>query len=241
MGPDNGQQMLKVVGWVAKTVIRLIAKIILRTEISGLERVPQKGPVLVVMNHISFVDPFLLYVTLPRPLIGLGKVELWDHFISRIIARAWGTIPLHRGEMDLNAIKSAVQVLRSGGMLGIAPEGTRSHHGRLLRGKSGVALVASKVPETELVPVAVYGQEMLLRNLRRLRRTRVTVVVGRPFHLRPITERMTHEVRQAISDEIMLRIAGLLPPAYQGLYSGRSVEDHYTVCCHDQPTMGVSA
>jgi 1-acyl-sn-glycerol-3-phosphate acyltransferase len=183
----------------------------------------------------------LLYVTLPRPLIGLCKAELWDHLISRIIARAWAMIPLHRGEADPNAIKSAVQVLRGGGMLGVAPEGTRSHHGRLLRAKPGVALVASKVPEAVLVPVAVYGQEKLVPNLKRLRRTRVSVVVGAPFCLRPVMDRITHEARQAISDEMMLRVASLLPPVYRGVYAGRSIEERYTTLCQDQDVMGVGA
>ena len=232
---------MKVVGWIAKQVIRLIAKVILRTDIEGMAHIPRAGPVLVVLNHISFVDPFLLYVTLPRPLIGLGKAELWDHLITRIIARAWGTIPLHRGEMDLNAMRSAVQVLRDGGMLGIAPEGTRSHHGRTQQARPGVALVATKVPGAVLVPVAVYGQERLLPNLKHMRRTSVNMVIGEPFCLRPIAERITHEVRQAISDEIMLRVAVLLPPAYQGVYAGRSVEDRYTTLCPGESRTGSGA
>lgn len=232
---------MRVIGWTAKCVIRFIAKVILRTEISGMENLPREGPVLVVINHISFVDPFLLYVTLPRPLIGLGKAELWDHLISRTIARAWGTIPLHRGEMDLNAMKSAVQVLRNGGMLGIAPEGTRSHHGRMQRARPGVVLVATKVPEAVLVPVAIYGQEKLLPNLKRMRRTPVSLVVGTPFCLRPIRERITHEVRQDISDEIMLHIASLLPVVYQGVYAGRPQEAHYTTPCQDGHGRGASS
>lgn len=232
---------MKVIGWIAKQVIRFIAKVILRTEIRGMANLPRKGPVLVVINHISFVDPFLLYVTLPRPLIGLGKVELWDHFISRIIAQAWGTIPLHRGEMDLNAMKSAVQVLRDGGMLGIAPEGTRSHHGRTQQARPGVVLVATKVPEAVLVPVAVYGQEKLLSNLKRLRRTPVSIVVGAPFCVRPISERVTHETRQAISDEIMLHVTRLLPPAYLGFYAGKSLEEHYTMPCQSGNGAGVAS
>ncbi|OQB28693.1 MAG: 2-acyl-glycerophospho-ethanolamine acyltransferase [Chloroflexi bacterium ADurb.Bin180] len=230
--------LLRIVGWTAKQVIKLIGKVILRTDISGVERVPRKGPVLVVINHISFVDPFLLYITLPRPISALGKVELWDHLITRLIAEAWGTIPLHRGEMDLNAIKLAVGVLRDGGALGVAPEGTRSHHGRLLRARPGVALVLSKVPQTVVVPIAVYGQEKLLPNLKRLRRTKVTMVVGTPFCLRPITGRMTHEVRQAISDEMMLRIASLLPAVYHGCYAGMPIVEDYTVSCPEPGVTG---
>jgi 1-acyl-sn-glycerol-3-phosphate acyltransferase len=218
-----------VIRWIAVQVIRLGAWLFLRLEVTGMDRVPRAGAVLLVANHISFVDPLLLYVIMPRQVTGLAKAELWGNPISRLVARAWGTIPIRRGEMDLNAMRQALSVLHGGGMMGLAPEGTRSHHGRLLRARSGIVLLASRAPEAVLVPVAMYGQERLLHNLRRLRRTQVKVVVGQAFRLLPVPQRPTHEARQAMSDEVMLRIAALLPPSYHGVYAGQQLVECYTM------------
>lgn len=222
---------MRVASWIAKFVVRIGAGLLLKVEITGLDRVPRSGPVIVVINHINFVEPLLLYVTLPRPIIALAKAELWGNPITRLVAQAWRSIPIRRGEMDLGAMRAAVQVLHDGGMLGLAPEGTRSHHGRLGRARPGVVLVASRAPAAVLLPVAIYGQEQLLPNLRRLRRTPLRIVIGNGFRQSAGTERVTHEARQAISDEIMLRIAALLPPSYHGVYANTLLAERYTRAC----------
>ena len=207
-----------VVHWISVRFIRLVARVLLRVQVTGLERVPASGPVIMVINHINFIEPLLLYVLLPRHVTGLAKVELWDHLISRLVAQAWGSIPIRRGEMDLDAIRRALQIVQQGGMLGLAPEGTRSHHGCLQRGRPGIVLLALHAPQALILPVAVYGQEQFYDNLRRLRRTRVRVVMGQGFYLHVGEGRVTHEMRQTISDEIMLQIAALLPEQYRGAY-----------------------
>jgi 1-acyl-sn-glycerol-3-phosphate acyltransferase len=208
-----------VIRWISVMVIRLAAKLLLRVQATGLERLPASGPAILVINHVNFIEPLLLYVLLPRQVTGLAKAELWGNPISRLVAQSWGSIPIRRGEIDLNAIRRALQVVQQGGVLGLAPEGTRSHHGRLQRGRSGVVLLALRAPDTLILPVAVYGQEQFYHNLRRLRRTPVQVVMGQGFYLNPGEGRVTHEMRQAISDEIMMRIASLLPAQYRGVYS----------------------
>jgi 1-acyl-sn-glycerol-3-phosphate acyltransferase len=180
---------------------------------------PASGPAILVINHVNFIEPLLLYVLLPRQVTGLAKAELWGNPISRLVAQSWASIPIRRGEIDLHAIRRALQVVQQGGVLGLAPEGTRSHHGRLQRGRPGVVLLALRAPDTLILPVAVYGQEQFYHNLQRLRRTPVQVVMGQGFYLNPGEGRVTHEMRQAISDEIMMRIASLLPAQYQGVYS----------------------
>jgi 1-acyl-sn-glycerol-3-phosphate acyltransferase len=209
---------MRVIRWISVNVIRLAARLVLRVQVTGLEHMPTHGPVILVINHINFIEPLLLYVLLPRQVIALAKVELWGNPISRLVAQSWGSIPIRRGELDLNAIRRALQLLQQGGVLGLAPEGTRSHHGRLQRGRPGIALLALRAPDTLILPAAVYGQEQFYHSLRRLRRTAVQVVIGQGFYLRAEPGRVTHEMRQAISDEIMMRIASLLPPQYRGVY-----------------------
>jgi len=210
---------MRVIRWISVNVIRLAAKLLLRVQATGLKRMPTSGPAILVINHVNFIEPLLLYVLLPRQVTGLAKAELWGNPISRLVAQSWGSIPIRRGEIDLNAIRRALQVVQQGGVLGLAPEGTRSHHGRLQRGRPGVVLLALRAPGTLILPVAVYGQEQFYHNLRRLRRTAVQVVMGQGFYLNAGQGRVTHEMRQAISDEVMMRIASLLPAQYRGVYS----------------------
>jgi 1-acyl-sn-glycerol-3-phosphate acyltransferase len=210
---------MRVIRWISVAVIRVAARVLLRVQVTGLERMPASGPVILVINHVNLVEPLLLYVLLPRQVTALAKAELWGNLISRLVAQSWGSIPIRRGELDLDAIRGALQVVQQGGVLGLAPEGTRSRHGRLQRGRPGVALLALRAPDTLILPVAVYGQEQFFHNLRRLRRTAVQVVMGQGFYLHSGQGRVTHEMRQEISDEIMMRIASLLPAQYRGVYA----------------------
>lgn len=209
---------MKVIRWISVRVIQLATKILLQVKAEGLEHVPLSGPVIVVTNHINFIEPLLIYTILPRPVIGLAKHELWANPLTRIIARSWETIPIRRGELDLNAVRSALQVLQNGRVLGLAPEGTRSHHGRLQRARSGIVLLALRAPDALILPIAVYGQERFFSNVRCLRRTKVHMVVGRGFYLNPREAKVTHKVRQEMADAIVSQIAALLPPEYRGVY-----------------------
>jgi len=210
---------MRVIRWISVAVLRVAARVLLRVQVTGLEHMPASGPVILVINHVNLVEPLLLYVLLPRQVTALAKAELWGNPISRLVAQSWGSIPIRRGELDLDAIRGALQVVQQGGVLGLAPEGTRSRHGRLQRGRPGVALLALRAPDTLILPVAVYGQEQFFHNLRRLRRTAVQVVMGQGFYLHAGQGRVTHEMRQEISDEIMMRIASLLPAQYRGVYA----------------------
>ncbi|MBC7232943.1 MAG: 1-acyl-sn-glycerol-3-phosphate acyltransferase [Chloroflexi bacterium] len=209
---------MRAIRWISVKVIWLATKILLKVKAEGLERIPRSGPVILAVNHINFIDPLLIYAISPRPVIGLAKHELWANPLTRLIAKSWGTIPVRRGELDLHAMRHALQTLQEGGVLGLAPEGTRSHHGRLQQARSGIVLLALRAPDALILPMAVYGQEQFFKNLRHLRRTEVHVVTGRGFYLDPGDMKITHEVRQEIADAIMYQIAALLPPEYRGVY-----------------------
>ncbi len=190
-----------------------------RLDASQLAQVPARGPLILVSNHINFLEVPLLYAHLqPRPVTAFAKVETWDNPILAPLFDLGGAIPLRRGEADTAALRQALAALEAGQILAVAPEGTRSGHGRLQRGHPGVVMLAlhSGAP---LLPVAHYGGEGFKRNLTRLRRTPVHIVVGQPFHLDSRGARVTREVRRQMTDEIMYQLAALLPPAYRGYYA----------------------
>ena len=124
---------------------------------------------------------------------------------------------VRRGEVDRQALCEALDVLNSGCVLGIAPEGTRSLSTHALqRGKTGAAYLATRTG-VPIVPVGIIGTENLHHNMPRLRRTAVRVVVGKPFHL-PEDQARGQELRE-YTDLIMQRIADLLPEEYRGVYA----------------------
>jgi 1-acyl-sn-glycerol-3-phosphate acyltransferase len=107
-------------------------------------------------------------------------------------------------------------LLRAGGLLGLAPEGTRSQTAGLGRGRPGVAYLAAQAP-APILPVAAQGQEQILANLKRFRRTAVQVRIGPLIHIGP-GDRTTAKL-QRDTDRVMEAIARMLPPAYRGVYS----------------------
>jgi 1-acyl-sn-glycerol-3-phosphate acyltransferase len=209
-------------GWIERLVngaIRLLTGLVCRVDEDQLRRVPQHGPLIIVANHINFVETPLALVRLrPRPATGFAKAEWWRNPVMRWLFTMWGAIPLRRGEGDVEAFRQAFQALADGKIMVLAPEGTRSGTGRLKRGQPGVALLALR-SGAPILPLGFYGYEDLWRNMARLRRTDFHVVIGRPFRVRPLEGRATPAIRQAIADQIMCQIASLLPERYRGEYA----------------------
>ena len=208
------------VAQVVTPTIKGLLRILCRVDDAQLARVPDRGPLIVVTNHVNFLEVPLLYThLLPRPITGFAKAENWDNlFLRTLLFQMWGGIPLHRGEPDVSALRRALKALEAGAILGVAPEGTRSGHGRLQQGRPGVVWLAM-YSEAPLLPVVFYGGEHFWRNLARLRRTDFHIIVGNPFYLDLDGVKPTRQVRRQAIDEIMYQIAALLPPAYRGVYS----------------------
>ena len=212
-------RLMAAIGGTASWVVKLLAKCLLRVEAIGIERIPASGPVILAINHVNFIDAPLLYALVPRHTTGLVKAELWQQPMLGVVARAWGTIPIRRGDLDLDAFRRALQVLRQGNLLGLAPEGTRSHDGCLLNGRPGAVMLALRAPDTCIVPMAIYGHEHYAQHWLRLRRTPVHLRFGQPFRLKVRAGPVTRKARQRMTDEIMWQIAALLPSQYRGVYS----------------------
>ncbi len=200
---------------VFSALSRLLARLLLRLKVQGVESIPLTGPVLLTMNHLGGADPILCIGFVPRALTVTGKVEILGWRILGAVARVYGMIPLRRGEPDRATLKRLLGVLQSGGALLIAPEGRESLTGALEQGKTGPAFLAQHAG-APILPVAITGTAWrdILPAWRRLRRPCVTLTFGPVYALPAGLE------RRAAADEIMQRIAALLPPEYRGVYAG---------------------
>lgn len=210
--------------------IRNFLRIMCRVDDAELDKLPPRGPLIAVMNHVNFMDAPMLYTHLqPRPLTAFAKTETWDNPLTGKLFDLWEIIPLRRGEVDLNAFRLAAEALHHDKIVGVAPEGTRSGSGRLNRGYPGVVLLALR-SGAPLQPIVCYGHENIWQNLPHLRRTDFHLAVGNPFKIDTKGEDMTRELRQKITDEIMYQIAALLPEAYRGIYGDLSLASEKYLC-----------
>ncbi|MCX6071801.1 MAG: lysophospholipid acyltransferase family protein [Chloroflexi bacterium] len=199
--------------------LKALTRALCRIDDAQLERVPAHGPLILVTNHINIVEVPLLYThLLPRPAACLVASVRWENPFYRWLLNGAQMIPLHRGEADIAALREGLRRLAQGWIVIIAPEGTRSHTGRLQRGKAGVVPLALR-SGAPLLPLVFFGHEGFGDNVRRLRRTYFHIAVGQPFRLKPRGDGVTREVRQAMADEIMRVLAALLPPENRGVYA----------------------
>ena len=201
-----------------------VATLLSQWTVEGADRVPKSGPLIVVVNHFSFVDPPLLMASLPRTVTFVAKSEMWRSPASRLFCQAFGILPIRRGEPDRSALRAALEVLKQGRSLAYFPEGTRGREQpkALKRALSGVALLA-QLSHAPIVPVGISGTEVfnttgdILTQL--LKRPRVRVCIGEPFLLPIIEGRRSQAALEAQTNSIMVQVARLLPERYWGAYA----------------------
>ena len=203
---------------LSNSVVRILAKILLKLEVVGLENVPPEGPLILAITHTNFLDPALAGGVMPRELVIMSKVENFWHPILGIIVRLYGAFPVRRGEVDRQAIRRSLEVLAGGQALLMAPEGTRSGHGRLQKGHDGMTFIALRA-DAPILPVAITGVEHFWANLSRLRRTPIKIVIGKVFRFSSGGERAGREIMSKMTEEGMYQLASLLPPERRGVYS----------------------
>ena len=205
----------KIVHFLLKIFVRTICRI----NAEELDKLPPKGPLLVVANHINFIEvPVIATHVQPRPFSVLSKVETWDNPVKHFLFNMWDGIPLRRGEADLKAYRQVLDALKAERIVGVAPEGTRSHDGRLQKGFPGIILLALR-SGAPVLPVVYYGSEHLWQNLRRLKRTDFNIVVGNPFRLKDRGEALSRAVREQMTREVMYQLAVMLPAENRGVYT----------------------
>jgi 1-acyl-sn-glycerol-3-phosphate acyltransferase len=196
--------------------IRATLWVVSSQDVVGRENIPRKGALIFTTNHFSVGDPPLLIGIFPRRIVWMAKQELFDLPLIGKLYNMGGFIPVRRFEGDLRAIRRSQDALRRGHVLGMFPEGTRSG-GKLGRGEPGTALIALRTG-APVLPAAIWGTEHVKLPRDLFRRTRVHVRFGEPYCL-PTPGRITREAIAAATDEIMRRIAELLPAEYRGAFA----------------------
>ena len=216
---DNAYS-LEMGGWyrALRGLIGFLLRLLARLEIEGLEHIPDEGPYLLIINHLHWLDPPLLAAVFPHRayILAAGKWE--RHWFLGPFMRSLDAIFVKRGEVDRKALRQAMAILKGGGVLGMAPEGTRSKTGAMQRGRSGAAYMAYRAG-VPVVPSVATGQEKVFSSLLRFRRATVRIVFGPPFEPPQVEGRASGPQVHAFADDIMYHLAAMLPPEYRGIYA----------------------
>jgi 1-acyl-sn-glycerol-3-phosphate acyltransferase len=202
-----------------RTTIHGLLKLLAHVEVSGIDNVPPTGGCIIAVNHLSRLDSAVIFGWVKRDdLTALVADKYLKVFWIRWLVERIHGIWLHREDSDFRALRAARDYLKSGGLLGIAPEGTRSQTGKLIPAKSGVAYLADKAG-VPVVPAAVYGSEDAMYKIRHLRRPHIVLRVGKPLHLPQVDRQDRSDQLATNTDEIMCAIAAMLPAIYHGAYA----------------------
>jgi 1-acyl-sn-glycerol-3-phosphate acyltransferase len=202
---------------IVKPIAWLLLRLLCRVEVRGAELVPLQGPLLLVANHSSLLDPPLVGIVCPRPLTFLAKAELFRVPGFGALIRRLNAYPLRREGADPAALRTAQRALGEGRALLIFPEGTRGAEGVLREAKPGAALLAmhSGVP---VVPVYVSGSGRAWPRDRRLPRpAKVRVTFGAPLRFVPAAGSDRKGQYQAASRRMMAAIAELRDRVVRGV------------------------
>jgi 1-acyl-sn-glycerol-3-phosphate acyltransferase len=203
---------------------QLLIFLVMKRRISGQEKTPSKGGLLIVSNHLGLLDPLAIGTRLPRRLYVLAKVEVFSWPVIGWLARRADVIPIRRGQSDREAIRRVLEHLEAGHAVLLFPEGTypKSHQPRgMLKAQTGAALLAQRSGAT-ILPVGISGSDMVWspRTLPwgLFRRWPVEVRVGDPYHPNIPTSASQKQALGLLTEEMMRSIAGLLPGSYRGHY-----------------------
>ena len=209
--------------YVIRWLIRLIFNLIARVDVRGYEYLPKEGSFVIATNHLGMVDVPIAYYALDYWDMFVLIADKWQNVgLFRWVGKYFNFIFIDRYNADIKALRKVISLMEKDNILVIAPEGTRSRTGALIEAKPGVSYLATKL-NRPILPVAITGTEdkALLGSLKKLRRAHVTVTAGPVFTLPPLPRENRDEVLKQYTDEIMCRIAALLPEKYRGVY-----EDH---------------
>jgi 1-acyl-sn-glycerol-3-phosphate acyltransferase len=216
---SENSRRLRITRWITRAIGEVIFfRTTWKMQVHGLENVPRTGPVILLFNHITTLDPVAAGSPVRfRDPVPIGKIELTNNLVFRWLAWMWQAILIQRGEVDRTALKKAAEVIRSRDCLLIPPEGTRNKTG-LRTPKEGFVMLATQT-DAILVPVGVSGTEKFKNNIRHLRRTPITVIYGKPLRLKG---KITRKQYPQVANEVMYQLATLIEPHLRGEYSDLS-------------------
>lgn len=185
---------------LARLICRIILVLLRRWEVRGAENLPASGGLVLVANHLSYWDPVVVGCVFNRPVHFMAKWELFKIPLLGSAIRILGAFPVRRDKSDRNAIRTAIRLLQEGRVVGVFPEGTRSHTGDLLKPHLGAAMLASRAG-VPILPVAVSGTRGVFGKVR--------VYVGQPIFTPGGIKAAKSDLEDA-SDRVMTQIAALL-------------------------------
>jgi 1-acyl-sn-glycerol-3-phosphate acyltransferase len=206
---------------LVRVLIRALISLIARVEVIGRENIPTSGAFIIATNHIGILDIIMAYYALNRWDLFILVAEKWEKIgWIRWLGKQLNFIFIDRFNPDLRSLRDVIGRMKLGQVLVIAPEGTRSRTGALIEAKPGVSYLAAKAGYP-IIPVAITGTEdkVILGNIKRLKRSPITVTGGPTFTLPPLPTKDRDLVLQQYTDEIMCRIAAILPEKYRGVYA----------------------
>jgi 1-acyl-sn-glycerol-3-phosphate acyltransferase len=219
--------------WLLKAILTPVLRLFYRVRIEGRDQLPEDGPVILAANHRSFLDSIFLPLVIRRRVTFVAKAEYFTSpgikgWLQKTFFAGSGQVPIDRsgGGASEGAIISAKRVLAEGELFGIYPEGTRSHDGKLYRGKVGVARLALET-KAPVIPVAVVGTDVVAPPGKTFGRfTRPVVRFGTPLDFSRY-EGMENDryILRSITDEIMYEIMRLSGQEYVDMYAGRAKEE----------------
>ena len=205
-----------------RLLARLVINLVARVEVHGRENLLKEGSYVIATNHLGFLDAALAFYALDRWDLFIPVAEKWEeNRFLKWLGKYFNFIFIDRFNPDIKALRKIIALMEHGNILVIAPEGTRSRVGSMTEGKPGVSYLATKL-DRPIVPVALAGTEdkVILGNLKRLRRSHVVVRAGAAFSLPALPREGRDAALKQYTDEIMCRIAALLPEKYHGVYAG---------------------
>jgi 1-acyl-sn-glycerol-3-phosphate acyltransferase len=201
--------------WLFILIMAVIARVHLRERYN----IPKKGPYIVASNHLSWTDVPFVPAYIPGKVVYMAKEEAFKSKVGWLV-RFLGAFPVKRGEGDRQALRAAEEQLKKGNVLVIFPEGTRSKTHTLGRGHAGLAMIALR-SGAPVLPVAIWGSENALKRFG----AHVTISYGNPVTFKPKGAKITREDIDQATNEIMYKIAEMLPPQYRGAYAKQAAQE----------------
>jgi len=223
--PEKDNAPVFETGWLSPKGVQRLRRffafaynLVAHIEVRGLENLPEEGGMIICPNHLSRLDPPLVFASVVGRPVTAFIADSYRSTIFSFVLRMVDVIWVNRGAIGPSTLKVAIQALRRGTTMGLAPEGTRSPTGALIEGKTGAVFlaVAAGVP---VVPVGLNNPEKILPSLLRFRRQTVTVTFGKPLTFQVVGRRPDSKTLENYTNELMCQIAALLPPERRGVYA----------------------
>ena len=200
-------------------ILRSVFNAVSDIEVIGQENIPASGGYVLETSLVSRLDPLLMvWSCSSKDIVGMVAREYRRAPIFGWLLEKLGVIWITREGSDFQAFREASAFLKKGGIVGLAPEGSRSRDRQLMEGKHGTVLMAIK-NKVQVIPAAVIGSADMMKRFLKLKKMQVKVIFGKPFDLpQPEEGQSEKNVLDLATTEVMCRIAMLLPEDRRGFY-----------------------